>query len=196
MNKPAVLGITGGIGSGKSYVSHLLREAGVPVYDCDRRAKELNNESPEIRQALMDLVGVNVYDEGGLVKPVLASYLFASKDNAERVNAIVHPVVRNDVEAWVERQDAEIVGVESAILYESGFDTLADYVMYVSASVETRIQRAMKRDGASREKIEERIRLQSSCGDRADFVLDNEGRTDDALRGELNEIIQQIKNKL
>lgn len=196
MNKPAVLGITGGIGSGKSYVSHLLMEAGVPVYDCDRRAKELNNESPEIRQALTDLVGVNVYDEGGLVKPVLANYLFASKGNAERVNAIVHPVVRSDVEAWVERQDAEIVGVESAILYESGFDTLTDYVMYVSASLETRIQRAMKRDGALREKIEERIRLQSTNADKADFVLENEGRTDDALRGELNEIIQQIKNKL
>lgn len=196
MRKSVVLGITGGIGSGKSYISQLLRQEGVPVYDCDSRAKELNNVDPYIRKALVELVGENVYDGSGLVKPVLAAFLFASKDNAERVNAIVHPVVRRDFEEWVSGQRAEIVGVESAILYESGFDSLADFVLYVSASEEVRIARAMKRDGVERDRIVERIRLQGAFSDRADFVLENEGRSDEELINELNEIIQSIKYKL
>ncbi len=119
-----VIGITGGIGSGKSYVAHLLASRfGVPVYDCDREAKRLNVDSTRIREALTLLVGPTVYAaDGSLCRKVLADYLFSSADNARKVNAIVHPVVADDFLQWA--KDKRLVAIESAILFESGFDRL------------------------------------------------------------------------
>jgi len=187
------LGITGGIGSGKSYVSRLLyRYFDIPVYDCDAEAKRLNNESPLIREQLIRLVGPEVYDEGGLVKPVLAEFLFANSDNARQVNAIIHPVVREDFAQWCLRQEAEIVGLESAILYESGFYTSVDKVLFVDAPLEVRIQRAVCRDGVQREQIEARIAQQDSAAamEYADFVVENNGESDEALLLALHNIIR------
>ena len=91
------IGITGGIGSGKSYVSHLLEEAGIPVYDTDTEAKKLTLSHPRIREGLLALLGEEVYKaDGSLNKPVLANYLFASTENAGRVNRIIHPCVYED----------------------------------------------------------------------------------------------------
>ena len=103
------LGITGGIGSGKSYIANMLRdELRVPVYDCDARAKCLNEEDPQIREALTELVGPEVYRDGRLVKPVLAAYLFQDESHAAQVNAIVHPATATDLICWAdERADAQ-----------------------------------------------------------------------------------------
>ena len=187
------LGITGGIGSGKSYVSRLLtRYFGIPVYDSDAEAKRLNNENPFIREQLIRLVGPEVYDEVGLVKPVLAEYLFADSDNAKQVNAIIHPVVREDFTQWCQRQEAGIVGLESAILFESGFHLSMDKVLFVDAPLEVRIRRAVFRDGVQREQIEARIAQQdsSSAMKRADFVIENDGVSDETLLLTLNNIIR------
>lgn len=192
MSGTVIIGITGGIGSGKSYVASLLRKLGVPVYDCDTRAKQLNNTDEGIRKALLSLVGESVYDEGGLVKPVLAKFLFSSKENAEKVNGIVHPVVRRDFQEWVQEQDKPIVAMESAILYESGFQALVHHVLMVDASVETRIARAMQRDQASREMVESRIRMQNATGHEARFHIHNEGLTDAQITEQLKEIINSI----
>ena len=111
-----ILGITGGIGSGKSYISSLLREQmNVPVYDCDTEAKRLICEDDTIRQKLTELAGASVYKNGELQKNVLADYLFASQQHVQQVNAIVHPAVRKDIGKWVKQQDSPVVAVESAI---------------------------------------------------------------------------------
>lgn len=190
-----ILGITGGIGSGKSYISSLLRkQMNVPVYDCDTEAKRLICEDDTIRQKLTELAGASVYRNGELQKNVLADYLFASQQHVQQVNAIVHPAVRKDIGKWVKQQDSPVVAVESAILYESGFDTLVDKVLFVNAPLELRIQRSMKRDGSTREQVEARIGMQQSEQQqkKADFVIDNgtEGKKGllDALQGVLKKI--------
>ena len=190
-----ILGITGGIGSGKSYISSLLhKQMNVPVYDCDTEAKRLICEDDTIRQKLTELAGASVYRNGELQKNVLADYLFASQQHVQQVNAIVHPAVRKDIGKWVKQQDSPVVAVESAILYESGFDTLVDKVLFVNAPLELRIQRSMKRDGSTREQVEARIGMQQSEQQqkKADFVIDNgtEGKKGllDALQGMLKKI--------
>ena len=190
-----ILGITGGIGSGKSYISSLLhKQMNVPVYDCDTEAKRLICEDDTIRQKLTELAGASVYRNGELQKDVLADYLFASQQHVQQVNAIVHPAVRKDIGKWVKQQDSPVVAVESAILYESGFDTLVDKVLFVNAPLELRIQRSMKRDGSTREQVEARIGMQQSEQQqkKADFVIDNgtEGKKGllDALQGMLKKI--------
>ena len=190
-----ILGITGGIGSGKSYISSLLRkQMNVPVYDCDTEAKRLICEDDTIRQKLTELAGASVYRNGELQKNVLADYLFSSQQHVQQVNAIVHPAVRKDIGKWVKQQDSPVVAVESAILYESGFDTLVDKVLFVNAPLELRIQRSMKRDGSTREQVEARIGMQQSEQQqkKADFVIDNgtEGKKGllDALQGMLKKI--------
>ena len=161
-----LFGITGGIGSGKSYVAHLLHSHwDIPVYDCDAEARRLENEDPLLREALVKAVGPEVYDaqSGQLVRPVLARFLFADDENAAVVNRIVHPAVQRDLRRWAESQPSRLLAVESAILYESGFDVMVDRVIFVNAPLEVRLQRAMQRDGASREQIAARMARQDSA---------------------------------
>lgn len=189
------MGITGGIGSGKSYVSALLRQMGIPVYDCDAAAKRLNNESSLIRQGLTDLVGEEVYAEEGLVKSRLAQYLFSSPDHARQVNAIVHPVVLSDFRQWLSCQDSWLVGMESAILYESGFHREVDHVLFVDAPLELRIFRTMRRDHADRQQVEMRIAHQRSdeMRSKADWLIVNDGVGDEQLTARLKQIVQSLQ---
>lgn len=172
------IGITGGIGSGKTYVAHLLADLGVPVYNSDIRAKQLTITDSDIRQGLVTLLGNQVYQGETLNKELLASYLFSSKEHAARVNAIIHPVVFRDFDRWCEQIGVELVGLESAILFESGFDGRTDYVCVVSAPLELRVQRIMERDGLDRVSVEKRIRAQMDereREERADYVIINDG---------------------
>lgn len=178
------LGITGGIGSGKSYVAHLLEEKGFPLYDTDREAKRLTLTHPRIREALSTLLGTEVYQaDGTLNKPLLASYLFSSPEHAEQINGIIHPCVYEDFQAWAHRQEeagAQVVMMESAILFESGFQKAVDYVVMVYAPLELRIKRAMQRDAASKAQIRARISAQMDDEEKkrkADYVLYNEEKT-------------------
>lgn len=175
------IGITGGIGSGKSVVSHLLEVMGVPVYISDIETKKLTATDDCIRRKLITLLGEDVYAGGVLNKTLLANYLFSSPEHARQVNGIIHPRVKADFRQWAERHgDFPIVGIESAILIEAGFAGEVDAVVMVYASRETRLQRAMKRDGATRELIENRMRSQMNDEEKcrqADFVIINEGET-------------------
>ena len=176
------IGITGGIGSGKSFVCDLLAQSGIPVYSCDEEAKRLMNVHPGIRKALIGLLGEDVYTaEGQLDKALLATWLFASSAHAEQVNAIVHPVVKSAFLQWAHNQDASVVVMESAILFEAGMERLVDRVLLVDAPRELRLQRAMSRDGATREQIEARMRRQMPDEERrsrAQDILCNDGRED------------------
>lgn len=175
------IGITGGIGSGKSYVSRLLAEHyGIPVYNTDSEAKRLMLSDEGIRRRLTALLGKEVYkSDGTLNKPLLANYLFADSCHAGQINAIVHPQVKADFLKWADRQTGcEIVALESAILFESGFDNIVDKVVMVYAPVELRIRRVMLRDSTTEEKIRQRIVAQmddKAKQDRSDFIIFNDG---------------------
>lgn len=175
------IGITGGIGSGKSYVSRLLTEHyGIPVYNTDSEAKRLMLSDEGIRRRLTALLGKEVYkSDGTLNKPLLANYLFADSCHAGQINAIVHPQVKADFLKWADRQTGcEVVALESAILFESGFDNIVDKVVMVYAPVELRIRRVMLRDGTTEEKIRQRIVAQmddKAKQDRSDFIIFNDG---------------------
>ncbi|MDN0078224.1 dephospho-CoA kinase [Bacteroides gallinaceum] len=175
------IGITGGIGSGKSYVSRLLTEHyGIPVYNTDSEAKRLMLSDEGIRRRLTALLGKEVYkSDGTLNKPLLANYLFADSCHAGQINAIVHPQVKADFLKWADRQTGcEVVALESAILFESGFDNIVDKVVMVYAPVELRIRRVMLRDSTTEEKIRQRIVAQmddKAKQDRSDFIIFNDG---------------------
>ena len=170
------LGVTGGIGAGKSYVCRLLAdEYGLPVYDCDREAKRLNNEDPFIRQRLVEMVGPEVYcPDGALNRSLLASYIFGHPHHLAAVNQLVHPRVLAHFRRWLSVQHAPLVVMESAILHSSGFDREMDYVLYVDAPEEMRIARVMERDGSSRSQVMARIQSQTEKG-RPDYVVMNDG---------------------
>ena len=195
-----LLGLTGGIGSGKSYVARLLHEHwGLPVYDCDAAAKRLEEDDDRVRAALVALVGSDVYDpqDGTLAKHVLARYLFACEAHAEAVGHIVHPAVQDDLRRWAACQTAPCVVVESAILYECGFDAMMDAVLFVDAPVEVRLRRAMQRDAATREQVAARMARQDTYNysTRARYVIHNgEDTTVPDLLAQLDTTLHQLLN--
>ncbi|MBF1621453.1 dephospho-CoA kinase [Prevotella sp.] len=169
-----IVALTGGIGSGKSYVCKLLAERGISVYDCDAHAKELMRTSQPLQQQLSALVGEDVFRDGVLQKAILAAYLLQSETHVQAVNAVIHPAVAHDFEqsgqSWL----------ESAILFDSGFDkrTHIDKVVCVTAPEEVRIRRVMARDSISREKTLEWIARQLPQEEvirRSDYEIINDG---------------------
>ena len=185
--------ITGGIGSGKSYVCKLLQQRGINIYDCDQAAKRLIRTSPDIHRQLTMLIGSEAYlgedGQGGWIlnKAVVAQFLLGSEANAHAIDDIVHPAVFHDFET------SGMQWLESAILYESGMDKLVNRVIVVTAPQEVRIQRVMQRDGISREKVLEWMSRQWSQDEirqRADYEIINDGQAD------LNEQIEQLLTSL
>lgn len=160
------VGLTGGIGSGKSTVAKLLAMRGVAVYVADERAKSLMEESEAVRSAIIAIFGEEAYAAGALNRAWLAEQVFVSKELLARLNAVVHPAVMEDFDRWAEAQTSEYVVIESAILFEAGLDGRVDATIAVMSPEALRLQRAMKRDGASREAIEARMRNQMSDDER------------------------------
>ncbi len=156
------IGITGGIGSGKSTVCALFREQGVAVYDSDAEAKRLMAESADLRRKLIEAFGEECYNAEGLDRKYLASKVFGCEEALQRLNSIVHPAVREDFRAWAERQRGSYVVLESAILFEAGFENEVDATLAVMAPLEERVRRTMERDGVEREQVMERIKHQMS----------------------------------
>ena len=180
-------GITGGIGSGKSYVCQRLKNRGYKVYDCDSAAKRLIRTSPEIREQLTRLIGPDTYRADGLLnKAAVSQFLLASADNQKAINDIVHPAVFRDFE------ESGMQWMESAIMYESGIYRLVDRVIVVTAPLQVRIRRVMQRDHLPRKKVLEWIGRQlpqEEVVSRADFQLVNDGKAD--IEQQLNQIIEQ-----
>lgn len=182
------VGITGGIGSGKSYVCKRLAAMGIDVYDCDSAAKRIIRTSPVIREDLTRLIGPDTYNiDGQLNKAAVASFLLASESNAHAIDAIVHPAVAADF------RQSNKEWMECAILYESGFDRLVDKIVLVSAPDEVRIQRVMQRDGISHDKVLEwmgRQWPQEEVRKRADYEIINDGTHN--LDTQLEELLDKI----
>ena len=182
------IAITGGIGSGKSYVCRLLEQHGISIYDCDAAAKRLMRTSPDLQQQLTALIGSDTYDsEGRLNKAEVARFLLQSEENAKAIDAIVHPAVAQDF------KESGYEWMECAILFESGFEQLVNKVIVVTAPEDIRIQRVMQRDSISREKALEWIHRQwpqDMVKERADYEIVNDGKQD--LNQQINDIIQSL----
>lgn len=171
-----LIGITGGIGSGKSTIAAELAKRGYAVYDSDREAKRIIVHNPAVRSQVETLFGSDVFDGDTYLTGKVAAQVFANPDLLHRLNAIVHPAVRFDVEHWAKGKD--ICFVECAILYESGLNTLCDKVIYVDAPEEVRIARTVARDHSNAERVRARISAQkNNARDIADIVLLNDGIT-------------------
>ena len=165
------IGITGGIGSGKSVVSKLLQLMGVPVYIADVESKRLTETDPDIRAALISLLGDEVYQDGKLNRPLRASYIFGNKDNLTMVNGIIHPRIKDDFRRWAQSHSSyPIVGIEAAILIEAGFTEDVDQVVLVYAPQEIRLRRAVSRDACAAEQIQQRMRNQMPDEDKMAFA--------------------------
>ena len=178
--KMKTIGLTGGIGSGKSTVSRVLEIMEIPVYTADTESKKLVNTSPQIRERLIAAFGSQLYKDGELDKAMLASLIFGNEENLRYVNSVIHPAVFDDFRHWREQQiQSSWVVIESAILFESGFNKSVDVTVNVTASLEIRIRRIEERDKASRESIEARINNQMSEEERnrlSDYTIFNDER--------------------
>jgi dephospho-CoA kinase len=172
------IGITGGIGSGKTLVCEFFRELGVSVYYSDSRAKELVNGGGVLRERIIALLGAESFNGNIMNSGFVADKVFGDKMLLASLNAIIHPAVAEDFSAWAMSQtDSPYVLLESAILFESGFDRFVDEVITVSAPVEVRIERVVLRDGLSRAAVEERIANQLTDQERdarADYIIHND----------------------
>lgn len=156
------VGITGGIGSGKSTVCRLFEQNGIAVYDSDARAKALMAEDATLREQLVEAFGAECYNEQGLNRAYLAGRVFGDEAELQRLNGIVHPAVKEDFRRWADVQRGAYVVLESAILFESGFDTEVNTTLAVMAPMEERLRRTVERDGVDREAVRRRMEHQLS----------------------------------
>jgi dephospho-CoA kinase len=188
VKKGMKVGITGGIGCGKSYVCKLLATHGIEVYDCDKAAKRLMRTSPTLRQQLTNLIGPDTYQpDGSLNKAEVARFLLASEQNAKAIDALVHPAVFADF------LQSGMQWMESAILYESGASKLVDCVIVVTAPEQVRIHRIMQRDQITEEKALEWINRQwpqDEVRRRADYEIINDGQV--PLEQQIDHIITSL----
>lgn len=188
------IGITGGIGSGKSFVATIIERMGYPVYYSDVRSKELTNIHPVIRQGLIDLVGENVYFGGELDKKVLATAIFSNDELRLKVNQLIHPIVRQDFEDWAKAQTSDLIFNEAAILFETGAYRNFDATILVYAPEELRLKRVLKRDIITKEEVLARMNNQMNDNEKRKMTslqILNDGES--PLLNQLEEVIERLK---
>jgi len=171
-----IVGLTGGIGSGKSTVGKLLVDLGVPVYNSDIEAKRLMNTSKVLRRKIVQLLGAASFLNGTLNRTFIAEKVFNDKKLLQKLNDIVHPAVRKHFLRWIKKQNHPFVVQETALLFENGMQEFYDKIILVTAPKNTRIERIIARDGSTRQQVLERMGNQLADDIKiplADFVLAN-----------------------
>lgn len=174
------IGITGGIGSGKSVVTTLLQISGIPIYITDLESKKLLESSSIIRKKLTDLLGTSIYTSTGLNRKRMASLIFNDSKLLKRVNGIIHPEVAYDFNTWLGFQQTTYAALESAILFESGFNHMVDISLLVYTPEDLRIERTIKRDKVTRAEVMRRIQNQQSDEEKkelVDYVIYNDEKS-------------------
>lgn len=174
------IGLTGGIGSGKSTVAKIFEVLGVPVYYADDAAKELMNTDPQIKEAIKKIFGADAYQAEKLNRSYLASIVFADEKKLETLNALIHPATINASNAWMEKQSAPYIIKEAALLFESDAYKYLDAVIGVSSPLPQRIKRVMERDNTSEDEILKRINRQMNEEEklkRCQFIIHNDEST-------------------
>lgn len=154
------IGVTGGIGSGKTTVAKVFQAFGIPVFMADVEAKRLMQEDEGLKNAIKSAFGNSIYQDGKLDKQAMAALIFNDEGALDKINSLVHPAVQLAFEKWCSKQSAKYVLKEAAILFESGADKGLDLVICVSAPDELRIQRVKARDGVTESQVEERMAKQ------------------------------------
>ncbi|MEN1784363.1 MAG: dephospho-CoA kinase [Bacteroidota bacterium] len=188
-----IVGLTGGIGSGKSTVANYFSAHGVPIYNSDKEAKRLMTTASEVRRAIVALLGETAYKGPQLNRRFIADAVFQNSGLLLALNAIVHPAVRKDFKAWVAAQTFPYVVQETALIFENQTQASYDRIIVVTAPEAVRIQRVVTRDGASAETIKDRMQHQKSDLEKtalADYVIENI-----SLR-ETKQRVQQIHQEL
>jgi dephospho-CoA kinase len=171
------IGITGGIGSGKSTVAGIFSVLGIPVYNSDDASKRLMTEDEDLKKSIIESFGTASYVNGILDRKYLAAQVFNDPKKIELLDSFVHPVTINDARKWMERQKSVYVIKEAALTFESGANKFLDYVIGVESPTELRIERAMKRDDVTRKQVEARMKLQMDEDEkmkRCDFIIVND----------------------
>ncbi|WP_431161725.1 dephospho-CoA kinase [Flagellimonas beolgyonensis] len=171
-----LVGLTGGIGSGKSTVAQMFRDLGVPVYDSDKEAKSLMVNSPKLKSAIIDLLGDNAYTGKTLNRSYIAELVFKDTGLLQKLNKIVHPAVRQHFLKWASEQSAPYVIQETALIFENGAQDNYSATILVTAPLEMRLKRVMERDGVAKQVVLERMKNQMDDNqkiDLAQFCIEN-----------------------
>ena len=188
-----VLGITGGIGSGKSYVCGVFRSLGCKVYDSDSRTKELYDEKPEILSGLVKILGKGILKKGKLDRKAMAVIIFGDRNLLEKVKEFVYPFVMEDFRLWKRWKRGTVI-FESAVILENGYvRSFMDKTLVVTAPLKERIRRVMERDGSSEEQVRARLASQVSDKERlrlADFTLESVQGKD--IEAQARQILEQM----
>ena len=190
---PTIVGLTGGIGSGKTTVANYFKALNVPVYIADNEAKALMNRSKVIKRKLIKLFGDEAYVDNTLNKPFIASQIFSNQDLLKKMNAIVHPKVAKHFSNWVKKQNVPYVISEVAIIFENGSQGKYDYIITVVAPEQTRLNRVIKRDNSSEAKVKAIMNNQwtdQQKTEHSDFVINNTDLKDTKLQ------VENIHSKL
>jgi len=180
-----IVGLTGGIGSGKSTVARMFEELGVPVYYSDDEAKNLMNTSDQIKEGLIAVFGQKSFENGKLNRSYIASLVFNSEEKLKKLNSIVHPEVKRNFKKWILDQSASYVIQENPLIFENNSQDDFDVVITVTAPKKTRIQRVMERDGLSENQVLARVNNQLEDQlkiDASHFVITNESLNDTKLQ--------------
>jgi dephospho-CoA kinase len=173
------IGLTGGIGSGKTSIAQILAAMSYPVYYSDQRAKFLSDENPAIRNGLIDLLGEEAYIDGTLNRVFVSECIFSNPDLRLKVNEIIHPIVRKDFDDWASQQTSSLIFNEAAILFETGAYQQFDAILLICAPIDIRIQRVMLRDHCSKASVEDRIQSQWTDEQKRSltkYCVENDGR--------------------
>jgi len=171
------IGITGGIGSGKSTVADIFNVLGIPVYRSDDASKRLMVEDKDLKKNIIESFGEESYVNGILNRKYLAAQVFNDSQKIALLNSFVHPATINDARRWTEKQNTAYTVKEAALIFESGSDKFLDYVIGVKSPVDLRVTRAMTRDNVTREQVEVRMKLQMDEDEkmkRCDFIIIND----------------------
>lgn len=173
------IGLTGGIGSGKTTVAHIFEVLGIPVYYADDAAKKIMSENEDIKQAIIKSFGTESYVDGKLNRAFLAQEVFSDPQKTLLINSIIHPATIADVEQWFEKQQGPYAIKEAALIFEANAEKKLDLVIGVSSPLELRLQRVMQRDSITKEAVEKRMHHQMNADqkmDRCDFIINNNDR--------------------
>ena len=195
-NLPKIIGLTGGIGSGKSTGAKFIEEMGFPVYYSDVRAKEIVNDDELLKKGIIELLGENAYDENGLYdRKYVAEIVFNDEELLQKLNGMIHPAVKYDFEKWVGNQTTEFVFKETALLFELKLNESCFKSVLVTADDNLRLKRVMDRDRKTYREVENVMNKQMPEKDKikiADFVIFNNDGMDE-LQAETENVIRQIE---
>ena len=188
------IGITGGIGSGKSYVCQILEKMGYAIFYSDLEAKKLMIQNKELIQKIKNIIGEHAYWDNELNKPIIRNFLFQNEVNKEKLNALIHPFVYQEFEKWTNTIQKEIVFNESALLFETNSYKRFKKTILVTAPEEIRIQRLIKRDSINTEEIKKRFDAQlndSIKRKKADYIIENDDKK--LIIPQINKMLEQIR---